>query len=110
MKEKIPDTLERISQAAMEEFFKKGFPRASLRQIVKCAGVTTGNFYGYFSSKKTLFSSIVEPHADILMSKYMDAHSSFSKLPAEKQPEHMGWSRIFIFIGWWTTFVSTGNL
>ena len=34
----------------MEEFSEKGFQGASLRQIVKQAGVTTGSFYGYFSS------------------------------------------------------------
>ena len=36
----------------MAEFLDKGFQGASLRQIVKNAGVTTGAFYGYFSSKE----------------------------------------------------------
>ena len=54
MEEKSPDTLEKIKQAAMEEFSDKGFLGASLRQIVKKAGVTTGAFYGYFSSKEAL--------------------------------------------------------
>ena len=89
METKTPDTLERIQQAALDEFSEKGFLGASLRQIVKHAGVTTGAFYGYFSSKEALFASIVEPHAAILMSKYVDAHISFSKLPAEEQPKHM---------------------
>lgn len=40
--------------AAMEEFLNKGFQNTSLRQIVKTAGVTTGAFYGYFSSKDAL--------------------------------------------------------
>ena len=40
------ETLARIHQAAMEEFLEKGFADASLRQIVKNAGVTTGAFYG----------------------------------------------------------------
>lgn len=61
MEEKTLDTLEKIKQAAMEEFLEKGFLEASLRQIVKRAGVTTGAFYGYFSSKQALFASIVEP-------------------------------------------------
>ena len=67
MESKAPDTLERIQQAALDEFSEKGFLGASLRQIVKHAGVTTGAFYGYFSSKEALFASIVEPHAAILM-------------------------------------------
>ena len=37
----------------MAEFLDKGFQGASLRQIVKNAGVTTGAFYGYFSSKSS---------------------------------------------------------
>lgn len=90
MESKAPDTLEKIQQTALDEFLEKGFLGASLRQIVKHAGVTTGAFYGYFSSKEALFASIVEPHAAILMSKYANAHISFSELPAEEQPEHMG--------------------
>ena len=52
MEEKSTATLEKIQWAAMEEFAEKGFLGASLRQIVKQAGVTTGAFYGYFSSKR----------------------------------------------------------
>ena len=63
MEEKMSATLESIQQAAMQEFLDKGFLGASLRQIVKSAGVTTGAFYGYFSSKEALFASIVEPHS-----------------------------------------------
>ena len=48
MQENLSDTLEKIQQAALEEFSEKGFQGASLRQIVKYAGVTTGAFYGYF--------------------------------------------------------------
>lgn len=62
MESKAPDTLEKIQQTALDEFLEKGFLGASLRQIVKHAGVTTGAFYGYFSSKEALFASIVEPH------------------------------------------------
>ena len=52
--EERSDTLEQIHQAAMEEFLEKGFQEASLRQIVKNAGVTTGAFYGYYSNKTVL--------------------------------------------------------
>ena len=90
MEEKSPDTLERIQQAALEEFSEKGFLGASLRQIVKNAGVTTGAFYGYFSSKEALFASLVEPHAAALMGRFMEAQISFAELPEEEQPAHMG--------------------
>lgn len=48
-------TLERILQAAEEEFLENGFKDASLRKIVKAAGVTTGAFYRYYSTKEALF-------------------------------------------------------
>lgn len=90
MEEKSTATLEKIQQAAMDEFAEKGFLGASLRQIVKQAGVTTGAFYGYFSSKEALFASIVEPHAAALMGRFMEAQVSFAEMPEEEQPEHMG--------------------
>jgi len=90
MDEKTVSTLERIQQAALDEFSEKGFLGASLRQIVKNAGVTTGAFYGYFSSKEALFASIVEPHAAALMGRFMEAQTSFAELPEEQQPDHMG--------------------
>lgn len=74
----------------MEEFSDKGFLGASLRQIVKKAGVTTGAFYGYFSSKEALFNAMVEPHAAALMGRYMEAQTSFAELPESEQPSHMG--------------------
>ncbi len=90
MEEKTQDTLERIQQSALDEFSEKGFLGASLRQIVKHAGVTTGAFYGYFSSKEALFASLVEPHAAAIMGKFMEAQTSFSELPDEEQEDHMG--------------------
>lgn len=90
MQDHLPATLEKIQQAALYEFSERGFRGASLRQIVKQAGVTTGAFYGYFSSKEALFASIVEPHAAALMGKFMEAQLSFAELPEKEQPDHMG--------------------
>lgn len=83
-------TLEKIQQIAIAEFLDKGFRGASLRQIVRNAGVTTGAFYGYFSCKEALFASIVEPHAKALMNKFVDAQLSFSSLPSNEKPQHVG--------------------
>ncbi len=83
-------TLQNIMNAGKKEFLEKGFKSASLRNIVKEAGVTTGAFYGYYSSKEALFASIVEPHAAAIMGRFMKAQLDFAELPYEQQPEHMG--------------------
>ena len=90
MEETTGTTLENIQRAALAEFLDKGFLGASLRQIVKNAGVTTGAFYGYFSSKEALFASIVEPHAAALMGHFMKSQTTFAELPEAEQPAHMG--------------------
>ena len=123
MEDKSTATLEKIQEAALAEFLDKGFQGASLRQIVKNAGVTTGAFYGYFSSKEALFNALVEPHAAALMGKFMEAQTSFAELPEDQQPEHMGvessncvhwmvewgWSPPTASTGWWTTSASTAS-
>lgn len=52
-----PLTLQKIHKAAMQKFLDKGYRNASLRNIVKAAGVTTGAFYGYYSNKAALFAA-----------------------------------------------------
>ena len=54
MGEASSSTLERIHAAAQAEFLEKGYQGASLRNIVKTAGVTTGALYGYYDSKEAL--------------------------------------------------------
>ena len=54
-------TVEKIKQAAVEEFLEKGYTKASLRTICKAAGVTTGAMYFSFESKEALFRAILEP-------------------------------------------------
>ncbi|MCI5736039.1 MAG: TetR/AcrR family transcriptional regulator [Eubacterium sp.] len=83
-------TLEKILTAGKAEFLDKGFKSASLRNIVKIAGVTTGAFYGYFSGKEALFAALVEEHAKAIMNIFMSAQEDFVKLPKEIQAQHMG--------------------
>ena len=90
MEERTTATLEKIQEAALAEFLDKGFQGTSLRQIVKNAGVTTGAFYGYFSSKEALFNALVGPPATALMGKFMEAQIYFAELPEEQHLEHTG--------------------
>lgn len=90
MSEQEKSTLELIHTAAKAEFMEKGFQAASLRNIVKTAGVTTGAFYGYYDSKEELFAALVDPAYEYMMGRYKQTHEYFENLPAEKQPEQMG--------------------
>ena len=83
-------TLDRIHIAAKAEFLEKGFLEASLRNIVKTAGVTTGAFYGYYSSKEELFRSLVSEAYDHILSRFMDSHAIFHSMTSEEQVEKMG--------------------
>ena len=82
-------TLERIHQAAKTEFLAKGFQSASLRNIVKSVGMTTGAFYGYYKSKEELFEALVREHYDFIITRFKDAQEEFAGLPHEKQPDVM---------------------
>ncbi len=83
-------TLDLIYQAAMEEFLDKGFKSASLRNIVKTAGVTTGAFYGYFDSKEALFEALVQEQYDWMLDCFRKAQREFADLPQQEQPDQLG--------------------
>lgn len=83
-------TLDMIHAAAKTEFLEKGFQSASLRNIVKLAGVTTGAFYGYYNSKEELFEALVGKQYETLMGCFCKAQEDFANLPPEEQPDNMG--------------------
>ena len=82
-------TLENIHRAAKEEFLEKGYKDASLRNIVKSVGMTTGAFYGYYKSKEELFEAIVGEHYEYILKRFIKAQQEFADLPAARQPEVM---------------------
>ncbi|MCI1999758.1 MAG: TetR/AcrR family transcriptional regulator [Clostridia bacterium] len=89
MSTKKLNTLERIHKAAKGEFLEKGFQAASLRNIVKKAGVTTGAFYGYYNSKEELFDALVEEPARHFFDEYKKVHDNFKTLSPEDQEQNM---------------------
>ena len=89
MNEVEPTTLNRIFSAALQEFLEKGFQSASLRNIVKMAGVTTGAFYGYYKSKEELLEALVGEHYDFLLDCFCRVQKEFAEIPPEQQPSHL---------------------
>ena len=53
-------TKERILECAKEEFLKKGFRDAQLKDIAASAKVTTGAIYRHFESKDELFYALIK--------------------------------------------------
>lgn len=89
MNENDESTLNLILSAAMQEFLEKGFKSASLRNIVKTAGVTTGAFYGYFKTKEELFEALVKEHYNFLLDCFCKAQKEFSEILPEEQPDNL---------------------
>lgn len=82
-------TLDNIHTAATQEFLEKGFQAASLRNIVKTAGVTTGAFYGYYGSKEELFDSLVGRQAEYVLHLFDETLEGFEKLSRAEQTHKM---------------------
>lgn len=55
------DTKEILLKAAREEFFEKGYEKASLRNMCNKAGLTTGALYFFFKDKRDIFNHIISP-------------------------------------------------
>lgn len=83
-------TLDAILSAAKKEFAEKGFKSASLRHIVKTAGVTTGAFYGYYKSKEELFDALVNEQYTVFMDMFNNTQESFAALLPNEQRDTMG--------------------
>ena len=54
------ETRQHLLDCAKKEFLEKGYMKASLRNICKEAGVTTGALYFFFKDKEDLFGALVE--------------------------------------------------
>ena len=89
MNETEQTTLNLILSAAMQEFLEKGFQSASLRNIVKTAGVTTGAFYGYYNSKEDLFEALIGEQYDSFLDCFCRAQKEFADIPPEEQPDNL---------------------
>lgn len=71
--------------AGKQEFLKKGYLGASMREIAAAAGVTTGALYRYYTDKEALFEALVEEPARKLQEQYRERQQEFADLPLDKQ-------------------------
>lgn len=81
-KERQAETRRRLLAAAARVFAAKGYHGASVSEIARTAGFTTGALYANFGSKEQLFIDLIDEH---LAAQAIEAH----KITAEADPQRM---------------------
>ncbi|MDO7907597.1 TetR/AcrR family transcriptional regulator [Paenibacillus sp. JX-17] len=61
MQAKKDEVKKQIEAAALQVFFRKGYPDAKMSDIADEIGISVGNIYTYFKNKKELFYAVVPP-------------------------------------------------
>ena len=89
MSTKAEDTEKNILNTARKHFLKDGFSGASLRNIVKDAGLTTGAFYKYYPTREALFDALPDPYIEHIYQIYDRVVEDFEKLSAKEQTSNM---------------------
>lgn len=67
-----PMKKKRIIDAALEEFSKSGYRKASTNKIVENAGIGKGMLFHYFNSKEELFSDLVQLSLDFIENEFIN--------------------------------------
>lgn len=89
MNAQAEETKKRIEECALKEFLEKGFNGASLRRIVKHAGVTTGAFYKYYPSKEALFEGLAGPCVNHIYEMFDRNYENFVAQDLTGQTQNM---------------------
>ena len=89
MSVKADNTRENILNTAKRHFLRDGLDGASLRNIVKDAGLTTGAFYKYFPTKESMFDALIDPYVEHIYKIYDDVLAEFEVLSPLEQTDHM---------------------
>lgn len=89
MATKAEETQRNILETAKRHFLSDGLTGASLRNIVKDAGLTTGAFYKYYPTKEALFDALTDPYLEHIYEIYDQVVAEFEKLSADDQTKNM---------------------
>lgn len=89
MAKKAEETQRNILETAKRHFLSDGLTGASLRNIVKDAGLTTGAFYKYYPTKEALFDALTDPYLEHIYEIYDQVVAEFEKLSADDQTKNM---------------------
>ena len=95
----------RILESAKEEFLDKGFLGASLNNICRKAGVTTGALYKRFKGKEELFSALVDDAVDAL--KKVREEKAALRDDITDEELWKAWNMDEGYMMWWFRFCMT---
>jgi AcrR family transcriptional regulator len=65
---------DRIIEAAIKVFAKKGYSGATVKDIIKEAKISRGTFYLYYHDKKELFNALLENFMKEVIQAFADIH------------------------------------
>ena len=82
-------TKQKILETAKDEFLEKGYSEASVRSIAKTAGLTTGAVFRYFKDKESIFTALVEPVVNDMLSMYQQGNEKGIDYLNEGHPQDM---------------------
>lgn len=74
--------------AAMDVFSRKGYARASIREIAKAAGISIGGIYLYFRNKEVLYLSLLKSEMQVSAANTKEI-IEHTKSPAEALSKYL---------------------
>src|SRR5271165_3216928 len=80
---RVGDKRDRILDAAVRVFARKGFYLTRVSEVAKAAGVADGTIYLYFKSKDDLLVSLFESRIDLLLAA-LDREITARPTPQER--------------------------
>lgn len=81
------ETKSLILDYAKAEFLEKGYKDASVRNMAKQMGLTTGAIFRYYPDKESLFAAIVDDAAQTLYEGYLQTQRGFQHFSAEQRSD-----------------------
>ena len=97
MQVKKPEVKEKIYSAAFEEFYEKGFKKATMSSISDNSGVPVGNIYRYYINKEAIFREIVEG-VSVQMSNLFLKTSKINYTAPDKNPSEFLRDKVLEFV------------
>lgn len=89
MAKQIEGVSEKILSCAKKEFLEKSYTDASLRTIAAEADTSTNSIYVRFKDKEGLFTAIVEPILNEMLSRFVQIQEKFHQMDSRAQAEGM---------------------